>query len=110
MGYLWVLLMAAVCGACNEARVAKKPPMKGRGRGMDCACAGIAPGQAPGAAAPAAGGGDAAAAAGAAAGAEEPKEDLLADVEFDGGLRVPGDIYNRLYDYQKTGAAAALAS
>ena len=34
----------------------------------------------------------------------EEREDVLAVVEFDGGLRVPGDIYNRLYDYQKTGA------
>lgn len=57
----------------------------------------IAPGQAPGAAAPAAGGGDAAAVA--------LDDDVMADVEFDGGFRVPGDIYHRLFDYQKTGMA-----
>lgn len=61
----------------------------------------VVPGQAPGASAPAAGGGNAAAGEGDNAGA--PDEDVLANVEFDGGLRVPGEIYNRLYDYQKTG-------
>lgn len=25
------------------------------------------------------------------------------DVVFEGGFRVPADIYNRLFDYQKTG-------
>ena len=29
----------------------------------------------------------------------------LPDVVFDGGYRIPGDIYARLFDYQKTGAA-----
>ena len=65
----------------------------------------VVPGQAPGARAPAAGGGsrgDEVACSGAAA-AGGAAEDVLADVEFEGGLRVPGDIYNRLYDYQKTG-------
>ena len=33
----------------------------------------------------------------------EADEDLLAEVSFDGGFRVPGRIYNRLFDYQKTG-------
>ena len=28
----------------------------------------------------------------------------LPDVVFDGGYRIPGDIYERLFDYQKTGA------
>lgn len=55
----------------------------------------IAPGQAPGASAPAAGGGNAAEA--------DAAEDLMADVAFDGGFSVPGNIYNRLFDYQKTG-------
>lgn len=27
------------------------------------------------------------------------------DVEFDGGYRIPADIYDRLFDYQKTGEA-----
>jgi hypothetical protein len=27
----------------------------------------------------------------------------MAEVSFDGGFRVPGSIYNRLFDYQKTG-------
>jgi hypothetical protein len=31
--------------------------------------------------------------------------DVMADVCFDGGFKVPGDIYNRLFDYQKTGAS-----
>ncbi|BDA48603.1 probable DNA excision repair protein ERCC-6 [Coccomyxa sp. Obi] len=57
----------------------------------------IAPGQAPGASAPAAGGGTAAEADAA------DQEDLMADVAFDGGFSVPGNIYNRLFDYQKTG-------
>lgn len=29
--------------------------------------------------------------------------DELEDVVFEGGFRVPADIYNRLFDYQKTG-------
>ena len=57
----------------------------------------IAPGQAPGASAPAAGGGSAAEADAAG------QEDLTADVAFDGGFSIPGNIYNRLFDYQKTG-------
>ena len=51
--------------------------------------------QAPGASAPAAGGGNSTAADGSA--------DVLAEVSFDGGFRLPGSIYNRLFDYQKTG-------
>ena len=31
----------------------------------------------------------------------------LPDVVFDGGYRIPGDIYARLFDYQKTGARGA---
>lgn len=54
--------------------------------------------QAPGASAPAAGGGNQ-----AADSLDEADEDLLAEVSFDGGFRVPGRIYNRLFDYQKTG-------
>ena len=53
--------------------------------------------QAPGASAPAAGGGDR---LGAAA---DGGTDVLAEASFDGGFRVPGSIYNRLFDYQKTG-------
>ena len=53
--------------------------------------------QAPGASAPAAGGGHR---GGEAAG---EGADVLAEVSFDGGFRVPGSIYNRLFDYQKTG-------
>ena len=53
--------------------------------------------QAPGASAPAAGGGHG---GGDAAGVGA---DVLAEVSFDGGFRVPGSIYNRLFDYQKTG-------
>ena len=30
---------------------------------------------------------------------EEPEP----DAEFDGGFKVPGDIFSRLFDYQKTG-------
>lgn len=33
-----------------------------------------------------------------AAGEEPPP-----DAEFDGGFKVPGTIFNRLFDYQKTG-------
>ncbi|CAL5223760.1 g6324 [Coccomyxa viridis] len=56
----------------------------------------IVPGQAPGASAPAAGGGN-------RAGAADGSADVLAEVTFDGGFRLPGSIYNRLFDYQKTG-------
>ena len=52
--------------------------------------------QAPGASAPAAGGGN-------RAGAADGSADVLAEVTFDGGFRLPGSIYNRLFDYQKTG-------
>ncbi len=64
----------------------------------------IAPGQAPGAAAPAAGGGNAANGGATSGGADvADQEDVMADVAFDGGFNVPGDIYHRLFDYQKTG-------
>lgn len=53
--------------------------------------------QAPGASAPAAGGGN------SAGGADDGSADVLAEVSFDGGFSVPGSIYNRLFDYQKTG-------
>lgn len=43
---------------------------------------------------------------GARVGAEDEGGDLP-DVVFDGGYRIPGDIYARLFDYQKTGAGAA---
>ena len=52
--------------------------------------------QAPGASVPAAGGGN-------ASSLNAADEDVLAEVSFDGGFRVPGRIYNRLFDYQKTG-------
>lgn len=62
--------------------------------------------QAPGASAPAAGGGNATAAVSAgSSGSARDELDVMADVCFDGGFKVPGDIYNRLFDYQKTGAA-----
>ena len=31
------------------------------------------------------------------------------DVVFDGGYQVPGSIYSRLFDYQKTGSSCAQA-
>ena len=37
---------------------------------------------------------------------EDP--DTMRDVEFDGGFKIPGTIYNRLFDYQKTGAVDCL--
>ena len=52
--------------------------------------------QAPGESTPAAGGGN-------AGSLNAAGEDVLAEVSFDGGFRVPGRIYNRLFDYQKTG-------
>lgn len=30
-------------------------------------------------------------------------EELPPDAEFDGGFKVPGNIFSRLFDYQKTG-------
>ena len=57
--------------------------------------------QAPGASAPAAGGGHRG--GGAAGAGADVRADVLAEVSFDGGFRVPGSIYNRLFDYQKTG-------
>lgn len=40
---------------------------------------------------------------------EESREGVAADDQegdavFDGGFRVPGNVYDRLFDYQKTGA------
>ena len=60
--------------------------------------------QAPGASAPAAGGGNQ-----AAGSLNEAGDDVLAEVSFDGGFRVPGRIYNRLFDYQKTGKMHCLS-
>ena len=57
--------------------------------------------QAPGASAPAAGGGN-------AGSLNAAGDDVLAEVSFDGGFRVPGRIYNRLFDYQKTGKTHCL--
>ena len=34
---------------------------------------------------------------------EESGEEMPLDAEFDGGLKVPGNIFARLFDYQKTG-------
>jgi hypothetical protein len=68
----------------------------------------IVPGQAPGAAAPAAGGGNAAAGTEAGAAAAPAQQDVMADVAFDGGFNVPGSIYHRLFDYQKTGKGPLL--
>ena len=33
----------------------------------------------------------------------EGNEEDAEDIEFDGGFRIPADIYSRLFDYQKTG-------
>ena len=35
--------------------------------------------------------------------ARPPGEEKAADVVFEGGLHIPGDLYARLFDYQKTG-------
>ena len=37
---------------------------------------------------------------------EDP--DTTRDVEFDGGFKIPGTIYNRLFDYQQTGENGCL--
>ena len=37
--------------------------------------------------------------------ARPPGEEKTADVVFEGGLHIPGDLHARLFDYQKTGAA-----
>ncbi len=34
---------------------------------------------------------------------EEQQPEALADVIFEGGYRVPGDLYSKLFDYQRTG-------
>ena len=36
--------------------------------------------------------------------ARPPGEEKTADVVFEGGLHIPGDLHARLFDYQKTGA------
>lgn len=73
--------------------------MQGQQKGTVLA-APAAPGVRPGAERAVAGMGQpkAAGADDAATGSELP------DVVFDGGYRIPGDIYERLFDYQKTGA------
>ncbi len=35
--------------------------------------------------------------------ARPPGEEKTADVVFEGGLHIPGDLHARLFDYQKTG-------
>lgn len=41
--------------------------------------------------------------AGGSSGGDDPSDPSEEDVRFEGGLRVPGDIYRRLFDYQRTG-------
>jgi len=87
--------------------------MQGR-RHPSAATAAAAPGVRPGAEHAVGGmaspGGDAHAAANGAAVKDEPgpgpgdEGGALPDVVFDGGYRIPGNIYERLFDYQKTGA------
>ena len=74
-------------------------PLQGQQKGTVLA-APAAPGVRPGAGHAVAGMGqpEAADTGDAASGSELP------DVVFDGGYRIPGDIYERLFDYQKTGA------
>ncbi len=42
--------------------------------------------------------------------ARPPGEEKPADVVFEGGLHIPGDLYARLFDYQKTGMRWLLAT
>ena len=42
--------------------------------------------------------------------ARPPGEEKTADVVFEGGLHVPGDLHARLFDYQKTGVRTCLAA
>ena len=42
--------------------------------------------------------------------ARPPGEEKPADVVFEGGLHIPGDLYARLFDYQKTGVYCLTAT
>jgi hypothetical protein len=43
-------------------------------------------------------------------GSDAEEEGEEEDVEFDGGLRIPGRVYGRLFEYQRTGGAACHAA
>ena len=46
----------------------------------------------------------------AADAARDESEEKVPDVVFEGGFRIPGELYNKLYDYQKTGNTPSLTA